>query len=109
MIESCEDCYLARTGNGIYPVHHCNKKCGCPTCASTSTKSDKTHQNNQLKKLLADCRELARDNGWLGDDTNYNYAKPDLDYVINNLGYKPTVSQWRDAGLQYVGTANIGE
>ena len=62
-----------------------------------------------IKSLLAECRTQAREQGWTGEDAAYNYTTTDLDYITDRLGCSPTAEQWRDAGLQWVGNAHVGD
>lgn len=62
-----------------------------------------------IKSLLAECRAQAREQGWTGEDATYNYTTADLDYVTDRIGCNPTTEQWQGAGLQWVGSAYIGD
>lgn len=62
-----------------------------------------------IKSLLTECRAQAREMGWTGEDATYNYTAADLDYVTDRIGCNPTAEQWRDAGLQWVGSTHVGD
>jgi len=48
---------------------------------------------SDIKSALTERRRYASDKaGWSPD-------KGDLEYVTDKLGYKPTLRQWRDAGV----------
>jgi len=60
----------------------------------------------RIRELIAECRAEARDQGWQGDDEDYVLQAADLDYIVDALGYKPTLEQWRAAGLAWIGSAH---
>lgn len=63
----------------------------------------------RLRELLDDCVHAAREQGFDGADSDYEFTPADVDYVTDALGYLPTSQQWVDAGLRWVGDAHIGD
>lgn len=57
-----------------------------------------------LSAELAACIATAREQGWVGEDGDYEHTAEDLEYVTEVLGRKPTREEWRAAGLHWVGS-----
>lgn len=68
-----------------------------------------THTETSLTGLIADCIKAARAEGYIGTDRAYDLTPFDCEYVIENLGRKPTRQEWAAAGYVYVGSAHVAE
>ncbi len=62
-----------------------------------------------LSDTLAACVAAAREQGWDGEDGEYEYTAVDLEYVIHSVGRKPSRQEWADAGLPYAGGAHYDD
>lgn len=62
-----------------------------------------------IKTQLAMCLDVAKDLGYEGEDSEYNYTSQDLDAIVEHLGAKPTREEWKQAGLKYVGSNHCSE
>lgn len=62
-----------------------------------------------LSDLLTACRADARDQGWDGNDAEYEYTAEDLRWVTDQWGRLPTREEWRAAGLEWVGEVHVAE
>lgn len=60
---------------------------------------------DELEKV----RDMARAQGWDGEDRDYEYTEADMDAVIDAIGYKPTREEWKEVGLSYVGGKHCHE
>jgi len=47
--------------------------------------------NDRIKALIEECEAAARREGWVGD---WEPVAADLEYVVEELGYKPTRDEW---------------
>ena len=63
--------------------------------------------NDYLASLVERCETAARHEGWTGDA--YEPTAVDLEWVCEQIGRKPTLAEWEDAGLPHVGNAHIAE
>lgn len=66
-------------------------------------------RQQRIRSLLEECVQEARDQGFEGSADEYDYTAADLEWVTDQLGYKPTRRDWEGAGLEYIGSAHIGE
>ena len=60
-----------------------------------------------IRTILAANVQVARAQGWQGEDDEYEQTAQDLEYVVRELGRKPTAEEWSDAGLSNVGGAHV--
>lgn len=58
--------------------------------------------SSTLEGLLADCVASARASGFDGEAAEYVFTGADLLNVTSRFGRKPTLGEWREAGLRYV-------
>lgn len=56
---------------------------------------------DKIKSPLAKCEAAARAEGYDGED--FEPTAPDMEWVCERLGYKPTAEEWQAAGLSWVG------
>lgn len=56
---------------------------------------------NRMEKLLSECREEAVREG--ADPETWKPTEADLDWIVDQLGFKPTREEWKKAGLEWVG------
>ena len=66
----------------------------------------------QIRDLLEEC--VAEANSVYAEEHQItfeekNWTPADLEYVTDELGYKPTRAEWRSAGLNWVGDAHWEE
>jgi hypothetical protein len=62
-----------------------------------------------INQLLSDCICAARREGWTGEDSEYSYTREDCEWVISQLGRKPSRDEWTRAGLHGIGSAHVEE
>ena len=60
-----------------------------------------------LRNLIEECRTEWRRQG--SDETHGDLSPADCDWIISQLGRKPTREEWRDAGFRYVGSAHCAD
>jgi len=68
-----------------------------------------TDENEELRSLLENCVDEARKMGWEGDFDDYTFTQADLDWVTDQLGYKPTKEEWEAVGLRHVGGSHVAD
>jgi len=66
-------------------------------------------ENEELRALLEKCVDEAREMGWKGDFDDYTFTQADLDWVTDQLGYKPTEDEWKASGLRHVGGSHVAD
>lgn len=64
---------------------------------------------DRIGQILDECIECAREQGYEGKDNDYVFTEPDLEAVIEELGYKPTREQWYAAGCYDIGGSHVGD
>lgn len=62
-----------------------------------------------IESLLESCVADAVAQGYAGEAAEYSYTAQDLDWVVSELGRKPTAAEWADAGLASVGGRHVAE
>ena len=60
--------------------------------------------SKQIETLAAECVKMAREQGYDGDA--YDLTESDCDWIVEQLGRKPTREEWASAGYGWVGNAH---
>jgi hypothetical protein len=61
-----------------------------------------------IKREIEACRAEAMKEGF-DPETEWEPTEADAEFVIEELGRKPTRQEWADAGWKYVGGKHVGE
>lgn len=60
-----------------------------------------------IRSYAAECRDTAREQGWEGEDDDFEYTTADMDYITSQVGRLPTREEWASAGFGYVGSKHV--
>ena len=73
------------------------------------TTFNSTKRVDEIEAKLEECYRTAYEAGFDGKFDEYEFTAPDLHWVTEELGYKPTEAEWKEAGLGWVGGAHVAD
>lgn len=68
------------------------------------------HFVGRIEDLMGQCVDAAVKAGWdgLGREP-YAFTREDLDWIVAELGRKPSADEWEEAGMGWVGGDHVAE